>query len=294
MSVVDETGLVRIGELSRRVGVSTHVLRAWEARYGLLRPQRSAGRFRLYCAADETRVRRMQAHLADGLSAAEAARAVLAERGVPDRWSAAAADAGSGPDVADLRSALDAMDEPGAQAVLDRLLAGFTVETVLDDVLVPYLRELGERWAAGTATVTQEHFASNVIRGRLAGLARGGGATTGPLVVLACPPQELHDLALLMHGLVLSRQGWRTCYLGADTPLEALEQTVAELRPDRVVLAATTQERFDAVAQQLARLASAVPVALGGAGADARLADRIGARRLEGGPVAAASEWPLS
>ena len=66
--------VLRIGELSRRLGVSDHVLRAWESRYGLLRPVRSAGGFRLYSEADAGRVRRMQAHLAHGLSAAEAAK----------------------------------------------------------------------------------------------------------------------------------------------------------------------------------------------------------------------------
>ncbi len=69
--------VLRIGELSRRLGVSDHVLRAWERRYGLLRPVRSAGGFRLYSEADLDRVRRMQAHLAQGLSAAEAARAAI-------------------------------------------------------------------------------------------------------------------------------------------------------------------------------------------------------------------------
>ena len=71
--------LLPIGELSRRLGVSDHVLRAWESRYGLLQPVRSAGGFRLYSEADARRVRRMQAHLAHGLSAAEAARAVLGQ-----------------------------------------------------------------------------------------------------------------------------------------------------------------------------------------------------------------------
>ena len=69
--------LLRIGELSRRLGVSDHVLRAWESRYGLLQPVRSAGGFRLYSEADESRIRRMQAYLAQGLSAAEAASAAL-------------------------------------------------------------------------------------------------------------------------------------------------------------------------------------------------------------------------
>ena len=71
--------LLRIGELSRRLGVSDHVLRAWESRYGLLQPVRSAGGFRLYSVADEWRIRQMQAYLAEGLSAAEAARTVLRE-----------------------------------------------------------------------------------------------------------------------------------------------------------------------------------------------------------------------
>ncbi len=69
--------LLRIGELSRRLGLSDHVLRAWESRYGLLQPVRSPGGFRLYSEADEARVRQMQAYLADGLSASEAARAAL-------------------------------------------------------------------------------------------------------------------------------------------------------------------------------------------------------------------------
>ena len=75
----DQPGVVRIGELSRRVGVSDHVLRAWETRYGLLTPERSPGGFRLYSDSDEHRVRRMQFHLAHGLSAAEAARTAIAE-----------------------------------------------------------------------------------------------------------------------------------------------------------------------------------------------------------------------
>ena len=79
MDTPDGPPVLRIGELSRRLGVSDHVLRAWESRYGLLQPVRSAGGFRLYSAADALRVRRMQAHLAHGLSAAEAARAVLGE-----------------------------------------------------------------------------------------------------------------------------------------------------------------------------------------------------------------------
>src|ERR1700750_1266606 len=89
MDTPDGPPVLRIGELSRRLGVSDHVLRAWESRYGLLQPVRSAGGFRLYSEADESRVRRMQAHLARGLFAAEAAPSGLGEDNGAGRGQAA-------------------------------------------------------------------------------------------------------------------------------------------------------------------------------------------------------------
>ena len=74
------------------------------------------------------------------------------------------------------------------RAVPDRLLADLSVPAVLRDVVLPYLADLGERWQRGTASVAMEHFASNLIRGRLAGLARGWGSRHGPQALLACPP----------------------------------------------------------------------------------------------------------
>src|ERR1019366_5363060 len=128
MDVPEGLPLLRIGELSRRLGVSDHVLRAWENRYGLLQPVRSPGGFRLYSEADESRVRRMQAHLAHGLSAAEAAGGVPGEAGPAGGDLSPAAEPHRAPATASepsaaLRQALDAFDEPAAQAVLDRLLS---------------------------------------------------------------------------------------------------------------------------------------------------------------------------
>jgi DNA-binding transcriptional MerR regulator len=291
-------GLLRIGELSRRVGVSDHVLRAWERRYGLLKPVRSAGGFRLYSEADEGRVRRMQAHLAGGLSAAEAARAALGEDGAgaaaADGSAAAAVERHEG--LADragaLALALDELDEPAAQAVFDRLLSDFTVETVLRDVVMPYLQELGERWERGSVTVAQEHFASNLLRGRLASLARGWGHGHGPRAVLACPPGERHDLALLVFGIALNRNGWRVGYLGADTPLEELINTAVDTAADLVVLAAATPERFAGLTEDLTRLASVVPLAVAGAGAAQRMALPVGTRVLTADPVTEAERMP--
>jgi MerR family transcriptional regulator, light-induced transcriptional regulator len=294
METATDRPLLRIGELSRRVGVSDHLLRAWESRYGLLQPVRSPGGFRLYSEADESRIRTMQAYLAEGLSAAEAARAALAGAGaVPSTGSPAAVPAGEGYFAA-LRQALDAFDEPAAQAVLDRVLADLSVPAVLRDVVLPYLAGLGERWQSGTASIAVEHFASNVIRGRLAGLARGWGSGHGPQALLACPPGELHDLALMMFGIVLHRNGWRIGYLGANTPVEELARAAGVSRPGLVVLAAARPETLEPIRAELTALGRRFPLALAGAGATAQFADAAGAQLLAGDPVTEAERagWP--
>jgi DNA-binding transcriptional MerR regulator len=302
MSAGDDRAFLRIGELARRLGVSQDVLRAWERRYGLLEPVRSSGGFRLYTAADEQRVRRMQSHLARGLAAAEAAHAALAEDGDgtvagapaeraggtaadPAEAALPATDGGLARLAADLRRALDAFDEPAAEAVLDRLFADFSVETALREVLVPYLRDLGARWAVDEIGVATEHFASNVLRARLAGLARGWGQGRGPCAVLACPPGEQHDLPLLAFGIVLHRHGWRIVYLGADTPLADLGRTVEEKRPETVVLAAVDVDRFRHSIPDLAALTRRTSLRLAGAGATAAVADAVGATVLAEDPV---------
>src|SRR3954466_9374937 len=115
---------LRIGELARRSGVSADLLRAWERRYGLFTPVRTEGGYRLYSADDEARVRSMRAHLAEGLSAAEAARLVREATTIPPQSSAPADLAAA------LWSALDGFDDAGAQAAFDRLVGTFGGGTV--------------------------------------------------------------------------------------------------------------------------------------------------------------------
>jgi len=277
--------------------VSDHVLRAWERRYGVLRPVRTAGGFRLYAEADLLRVRRMQALLASGLSPAQAAQAVLNEdgaahlTGTPDTVTNRDTLAGA---LENLARALEGFDEPAAHAVLDRLLSTLTVETVLRQVVLPYLRQLGDRWERGEVSIAQEHFASNVIRSRLTSLGSGWGHGHGPRALLACAPGELHDMALLAFGIVLHRNGWRIHYLGPNTPLDDLVRLAGETGIDMVVLAATTPERFDGLAADLTRLADVVPLAIAGPGASRAVADAAGAHLLPSDPVTAAEQTASS
>ncbi|HEX6115688.1 MAG TPA: MerR family transcriptional regulator [Solirubrobacterales bacterium] len=276
--------LLRIGELSRRTGVSPDTLRAWERRYGLLEPARSEGGFRLYGEADEARVRTMKSLLGSGISASEAARGALA---APAPIGAPAQ--APGPLADRLRDALERYDEAAANAVLDEAVGSLSIESLAASVALPTLEEIGARWSRGEVSVAQEHFASNLLRGRLLGLARGWGGGAGPLALLACPPGELHDLGLIAFGLALRSHGWRITYLGPDTPVETVTEAAARLEPALVVLAALGPERFEAAAEAIAALGSRHPVALGGSGSGAELAERLGARALTAGPIEAAA-----
>jgi DNA-binding transcriptional MerR regulator len=277
--------VLRIGELSKRAGVSPELLRAWERRYGLLRPARSAGGLRLYSPADVERVALMRQHLADGMAAAEAAALAVRDR-VDEEAARTALHPAAMRD--ELATALDAFDEPRAQAILDRLLALATVETLLAEVVVPYLQELGERWQRGDASVAQEHFASGVLRGRLLGLARGWGLGLGPVAVLACLPGEQHDLGLIAFGLALRSQGWRIVYLGPDSPIDTVADVSRQLEPSLVVLNAVSRERVRPVLPQLRALTRRHKLALGGAAAEDTL-EKDGILALTGDPTAEAA-----
>ena len=165
-------GALRIGEFARRVDVSPELLRAWERRYGLLQPTRTEGRFRLYSTEDADRVARMKRGLAEGLSAAEAARQALVE----ERPAGGLLDDAS---IRLLRAAHD-YDEVAVQAVLDEAIATFALETVLRELILPVLREIGDQWERGELEVGQEHFASHLIRERLLGQARLWGRGERP------------------------------------------------------------------------------------------------------------------
>jgi len=278
---------LRIGELSRRVGITPDVLRAWERRYGVLRPHRSRSGQRLYTEADEESVRRMLGHMEGGYSAAVAARLATASPAAPP--AAAPAPAGDLAALAgELHAALDGFDEAAAEAALDRLVATFALDTVLRDAILPLLADIGERWARGTITVGQEHFATAVIAGRLHALGRARDAGLGPRAVLACPSDERHELGLLCFGLALRGRGWRVCYLGADTPTTAIEGVAEQLDADLVVIGAVRAEPLVGVADPLAALAAARHVCVGGRGASAALAARLGAEALPEDPIAAA------
>jgi methanogenic corrinoid protein MtbC1 len=283
---------LRIGELSRRTGVSTHALRVWEDRYQLLSPERSANGYRHYTAEDERRVREMSRLRAQGVAAVDSAARVLAGalgRSRPQDLEAL---------LRDLLAAFSAYDEPTAHAVIDAGLVGHPLEEVLEGLFFTCLRRLGDAWECGEVTVAQEHYASGLIRGRMLalgpGLSRAAHAERDPqpVAVLACTTHERHDIGLLGFDLLLRRDGWQVTFLGADTPVPTVVDLARDLGADLMVLCGTEPHMYAAQLEhhrtELAGLPPRTTLALAGAAATPEMARAYAATVLPADPVVAA------
>lgn len=279
-------GRIQIGELSRRTHVSTPLLRAWERRYGLLKPMRTPGGFRTYGPGDELRVRAMCTRIEAGMSASLAAADVVSLAD-PSQHQPASTH------LAEIRDALsratESFDERAAHAALDRLIATFSLDTVLAEGVLPFLQGLGVRWELGEVTIAQEHFATAIVRGRLLGLARNWGDGSGPRAVLACPTAEQHDLGLICFGLSLRERGWRVTLIGTNTPIDTLAEVADRLEPAVVVIAAMQGSLLAGLEAEVAQLARRHRVAIAGPGASEAFAHATRAWSIGGSPVDAAA-----
>ena len=281
---------LRIGELARRAGVPSSTLRAWERRYGVPNPARGESGYRLYSVADERRLKLMLGLISEGLAPAEAARRTTASPAPADNETVDPAIAAGLRET--LRDQLLAYRAEDAERTLDRAVTVLSVDAFLGELILPVLRGLGDGFERGETTIGQEHFASNVIRGRLLGLARGWGGGEGRLALLACPGGEQHDLGLIAFGLTLRGRGWRIAFLGADTPVASVLAAAERMAPDTVILCAMDRACLEHSEDDLAGLAERAPLFLAGSGVTDELAARLGARHLDRGPVEAASMLP--
>ena len=278
----DEQSRWRIKEFAAIVGVPEATLRAWERRYELLAPERTSGGFRLYSEADERRIRSMQAHMARGIAAAEAAGLALSESTVdveaPQRPAAL---------VEALLDSAEAFDATRFDLMLDAAF-GLGHVTAIRDVVLPVLQEIGRRWARELITVGHEHFASHLVERRLLALAKGWEAGRGPLALLACPSGERHTLGLVCFGLLLAERGWRISYLGADTPVDQILEVSSSMSPNAVILCALDRQHLTNSVGPITELAARRHTIIAGDGADADLAALFGAHLADGDPVSAA------
>lgn len=271
------SGLLNIAAISRRTGVAPDTLRKWESRYGVLRPERTAGGQRRYSEQDVARVEWLRDRLAEGWRIGEAAR-LLEERGAPPLA-----------EPESLRAALEAasVDDPKQiGALLDQAFAVLPLPVVLQEVLAPTLRWIGDEWHAGRLSIAHEHAVTSQVRARLEQLMVDVRGSVRGTAVLACAPGELHDLGLLMFAVLLRADGWRVEYLGANTPVEQALAFARSVDAGLVCISASRKDTAAALLEGLARrdVGQGPTVAIGGPAVTNEAAQAAGVVHA-GGPL---------
>lgn len=262
----------------QRTGLSSHVLRAWERRYGVVAPTRTEGGQRLYSDADIERLALLQALTAAGGSISQLAPLPLDElsRMMAAGLAPSSETGGSGP--APWRkaalAAIEVFDGAELRRDLGRAAMALGVPRFLDEVAAPVLREVGERWEAGRMGIAQEHLATAAVR-EVLGWVRESAETRGaaPILVVATPARQLHEGGALLVAAAAAADGWRVSYLGANLPSADIAAAAARTGARAVALSVIHPDDDGALHGELEALGRALPagVALlvGGASADA-------------------------
>ena len=263
-----------IKQAAIRTGVSVEVLRAWERRYGIVRPERTPSGYRLYDDPTIDRLRAMRRLIDSGWSASQAAHEIEAN-GVPTSPAPTVRPQTVDDGMTDLAAvfveAAAALDDARVEAVLDDLFAAGSFERVIDERVMPALRALGEAWAAGTVSVAAEHAASHATLRRLSAAFEAAGRLDVEFPVLVgLPPRSRHELGALAFATAARRRGIGVVYLGADVPEASWIDAAQVTRARGVVIGIPTIDDGPA-AQGVAEAVSDLPgvlVAAGGAGVE--------------------------
>lgn len=253
MPGTNRTPAFNLKAVLKETGLKADVLRAWERRYNLPRPQRTPGGHRLYSEFDIETIKWLRARQAEGVSISRAVD-LWNETMAAGRDPLKEVSAGNVPFVSQRPPASDttldslrrawldanlAFDSLQVDELLNQAFALYPVERVCTEILQRGISEIGDYWYQGKASVQQEHFATALASRRLETIIASSPRPTRPQRIwMGCPPGERHAFSVLLLTLFLRRDGLDVVYLGADTPLEASSDPSAVSQVDLVVLAA--------------------------------------------------------
>lgn len=285
----ESENLYPIGAVSRTTGLSTHVIRAWERRYGAVHPARTEGSHRLYSQQDVRRLSLLRDAVRHGHSIGRLAslpterlRELVAGSGGLNHQREApqappAGDTRSASAEEQLQACLEAARRLDPRA-LDEELARSSIAVgktaVIQDVVAPLMERLGAAWQRGELRVLHEHTATAVVRTFLGTLLSESIVPTPyPAAVAAAPARQSHEIGALSSGVIAAAMGWGVTYLGADTPSEEIVRAAQLARARAVLLSVTMITDEPHLSGELRKLRSFLPpetaLILGGAAADA-------------------------
>ena len=257
--------LLPIRTVAELTGVNPVTLRAWERRYQLITPQRTPKGHRLYTQDDVELIRHVLELLDQGISISQV-KPLLTQ--VPGQQQAVT-DAGEvWRNYQDkMLTAIEQFDEQALDTIYNDALSLYPVDVVIQRLISPLLRILGERWRERPAGIAEEHFFTVYLRNKLgARVHHMNQRSNGPLLLLACLPGEFHDIGLLLFALASVNFGFRVLVLGANMPLEQLTVVMQQKSCDGIVLSGSARPARGAIETGLPALVNAtrVPVFVGG------------------------------
>jgi MerR family transcriptional regulator, light-induced transcriptional regulator len=250
-------------------GVAAPTLRAWERRYGVVTPKRTAGGYRVYDDADVRLLRAMKVLVLAGWSTRDAAERV---RVVGDQPVVDGLMAGQGIDTDHQTGVLAALaldlDPQAIDEALDREFGRAPFEVVADGWLMPSLVELGAAWQAGRVSIGGEHLVTASVLRRVAALFDASPASTdGPLILAGLPGGSRHEIGVLAFATLLRRAGANVRYLGGDLPTTSWVESSSQTKPAAIVLGVATMSDVIAARDAINALRATCPnvqVYLGG------------------------------
>lgn len=260
---MDTKGRYKMGSFTRMTGLSSALLRAWERRYGLLRPERLPSGHRMYTEEDLAVVEGVKTLLDSGSSIGEIA-ARKREALLPGTFSTNAPPTAQAVDLpgealrAHLVRAAAEIDLDLLRHSLDELFARLSPLAAVVQVIEPAAREIGERWASGDISVAGEHLVSSYLAFRLRQLletAQGAPRKRRRSVLCACLPAECHELGLLVVALRIAASGFNAVYLGTMLPISELERACETLAPASICLSVSRSDALTAQTSALVRFA---------------------------------------
>jgi MerR family transcriptional regulator, light-induced transcriptional regulator len=254
-----------IRAVSRLTGIGIDTLRAWERRYGAVRPTRD-DRGRMYTEADVARLRLLNAAVENGHSIGRVAG--LSDDELRDLSGAAGAAALPATvathreplDPTALITALRDYDAVGIDQELSRLAAVLRPLDLLQDVLMPVLRQVGDDWHRRRTRIAHEHLMSSTMRNLLGAFLRlYARRDTALRLLFATPSGERHEIATLGAAMLAASAGLGVSYLGADLPAREIVDAVQPAGAQVVVLGMTTDGADKARERELKTIVRELP-----------------------------------
>ncbi|MBA4385889.1 MAG: hypothetical protein C0410_14215 [Anaerolinea sp.] len=248
-----EDAKYNIKSVSQRTGVQPVTLRAWERRYKILDPRRAENGYRLYSERDVALLVWLKNQVDTGVSISTAiadfrsnTRKGISPEAVintPAPTPSKHSDLPAADFVKRFYNALVTRDETAAAEVFEQALASFDLISLVEMVIFPTLRNIGDAWYNGKIFVAVEHFASGFIRSKLMSIYQSLPLNRHiSFIMVGGAPGELHEIGSLVTAILLREAGYRVEYLGPDLPLDDLVQYIKEEKPKMVILSATIEQ----------------------------------------------------